>query len=163
MKYSNAILFTATIFYCCSSYSQTKAIEKSKEIQAAIKPGTVAVSATGYTMQAKIDGKEWSATSMVPPEAAGRIVGYYKDQYIGLPYSKSSLKKGKIIILGEDEAADLFIKNGCLWKGMKGQMEIIKADANTAEGKFFFTTICSSTNKSFAVTEGFFRISFSKN
>lgn len=43
------------------------------------------LSATANTMQAKIDGKEWVATSMVPPEAAGRIVGYYQDQYIGFP------------------------------------------------------------------------------
>lgn len=41
-------------------------------------------------------------------------------------------------------------------------MEIIKADANTAEG-FFFTSICSSTNKPVSVTDGFFRIQLLKN
>lgn len=163
MKYTTGILLIAAIVYSCSSRSQSAAPEKSKEIQAASKPGTVAVSTAGYTMQAKIDGKEWIATSMVPPEVAGRIIGYYKEEYIGLPYSKSNLVKGKIILLGEDEAADLFIKNGCLFKNVRGKIEITKADENSAEGKFYFTTVCSNTNKTFSVTDGFFRILLTKN
>jgi hypothetical protein len=162
MKYTIALLFTATVFYCCTGNSQTKAAEKVTEIQVAIKPGTVAVSGTAYVMTAKINGKEWAAASMIPPQAAGRIIGYYNDEYIGLPYSKSSLVKGKIIVLGEDEAADLFIKNGCLFKDVKGKIEIIKADENSAEGKFYFTTVCSSTNIKFSVTDGFFRIPIAK-
>lgn len=162
MRHPISILFIAAMLSSCGTNSQTKAVEKSKEIQAAIKLGTLAVSAGIYTMKANIDGKEWIAASMMPPETAGRIIGYYNDEYIGLPYSKANLVTGKIIVLGEDEAADLFIKNGCLWKDIKGKMEITKVDANTAEGKFFFTTICSSTNKPVSITEGFFRISLVK-
>lgn len=162
MKYTIAILFISGILFSCGSNSQTKAAEKLKEIQAAIKPGTISTSAIGYLMTAKIDGKAWSATSMVPPQEAGGIIGYYKEEYIGLPYSKSSLIKGKIIALGEDEAADLFIKNGCLFKDVNGKIEITNVDANWAEGKFYFTTVCSSTNQMFSVTDGFFRIPISK-
>ena len=72
MKYTIAILFTATIFCCCNSNGQANAKEKAAAIQAAINPGDVAVSANGYTMKAKINGKQWTATSMVPPQTAGR-------------------------------------------------------------------------------------------
>lgn len=34
-------------------------------------------------------------------------------------------------------------------------MEMTNVDANTAEGKFFFTPLCNSTNKSISVTNGF--------
>jgi hypothetical protein len=158
MKYTIAVLSISATFFSCAGNSQTKAVEKAKEIQAAINPGSIAVSATGYTMRAKIDGKEWVASSMVPPATAGRIIGYFGEEYIGLPYSESSIRSGKEIVLGEDEAADLFIKNGCLWKDIKGKMNTIKRANNIVEGTFFFTVVCSSTNKIFTVSDGFFRI-----
>ncbi len=163
MKQTISILLIVIILFSCSNTEQTKAVEKVKEIQSAIKPGTIATTADGYMMKAMIEGKEWVATSMMPPDAAGRIVGYYNEQYIGLPYSKSNLTTGRKIILGEDEAADISLNNGCLWKDTKGEIEITKLSDEWAEGTFFFTTVCSSTNKAIEVTDGFFRIQLSKN
>jgi hypothetical protein len=75
MKQVISILVIAGMLYACNSNSQTQAIKKAKEIQAVIKPGTVATSPQGYSMKAMIDGKEWIASSMMPPEAAGRVIG----------------------------------------------------------------------------------------
>jgi hypothetical protein len=163
MKKTISILLIATIFFSCGNSSQNKAIEQAKQIQSAIKPGTVATTTDGYTMTAKINGEDWVASSMMPPDAAGRIVGYYNDQYIGLPYNKTNMVAGKKITIDENEAVDLSLNSGCLWKDAKGEMEITKVDDNAAEGKFFFTAICSSTGKAVEITDGFFRIQVSKN
>jgi hypothetical protein len=158
MKQTILILLMAVILSSCGNSDQSKAVDQAKDIQSAIKPGTVATTADGYMMKAKIDGKEWVATSMMPPDAAGRIVGYYDNQYMGFPYSKSDMTAGKKIMFGEDNAVDLSLNNGCLWKDIKGEMEITKADDNSAEGKFSFTTTCSSSGKTVEVTDGLFRI-----
>jgi hypothetical protein len=163
MKIIISILFIAAMLSSCSSNSQTKAHEKAAAIKEAIKPGTIAATSNGFTMNAKINGSYWVASSMVPPDAAGRIVGYYKKQYIGLPYNKTSIATGKKIILNEDEAADIFLDDGCLYPLTKGEIEIIKVDGSWAEGKFFFTTSCSSINKVVKIKDGFFRIPFTKN
>lgn len=147
--------------FSCSNPDQSKTIDDAKNLVDNIKqnrPGTVATSANGFTMTASIDGKEWVAASMMPPDLAGRIIGYYNDHYIGLPFIKSSLKTGKKIILGPDEGADLFIGNGCLFKDTKGEIEIIKVVDKTVEGHFNFTTTCTSTNKKFVVSNGYFKI-----
>jgi hypothetical protein len=156
------LVIVSVVLHSCGNSQQTKAVELAKQIQLAIKPGAVAVTTSGYTMKANINGKNWVASSMMPPDAAGRIVGYYNNEYIGLPYTRSDLVVGRKIIIGGDNAADLLINNGCLWKEQKGEMEITKVDANAAEGKFFFTVICSSTGRAAEVTEGFFRILCSK-
>jgi hypothetical protein len=161
MKQSILILLLAVTLFSCGNSDQGTATEKAKEIQSAVKqnrPGSIATTADGYTMKAKIDGKEWVAASMMPPDAAGRIIGYYDKEYIGLPYNKTYWTVGKKITIGEDEAVDVFISNGCSWTDTKGEMEITKVDGNAAEGKFFFTAACNSTNKTVDVTDGFFRI-----
>jgi hypothetical protein len=163
MKIIISILFIAAVLSSCSSNSQTRVHKKAAEIKEAIKPGATATTASGFTMNAKINGSYWVASSMVPPDAAGRIVGYYKKQYIGLPYNKTSIATGKKIILNEDEAADIFLDDGCLYPLTKGEIEIIKVDGSWAEGKFFFTTSCSSINKVVKIKDGFFRIPFTKN
>jgi hypothetical protein len=163
MKIIISILFIAAMLSSCSSNSQTKAHKKAAEIKEAIKPGATATTASGFTMNAKINGSYWVASSMVPPDAAGRIVGYYKKQYIGLPNNKTGMVAGKKIILNEEDAADIFLDDGCLYPITKGEIEIIKADDKWAEGKFFFTTICSSINKVVKIMDGFFRILFTKN
>jgi hypothetical protein len=158
MKHSIAILLVLGLLASCNSNSQTKATEKLKEIQAAIKPGTIAASAAGYKMMAKVNGKQWTASSLMPPETAGRIVGYSGKEYIGLPYNKQYLTAGKKITLGEEEAADIFFKGVGLATTKSGQMEIIKVDGKMAEGKFYFTCVENATGKTIEVTEGFFRI-----
>jgi hypothetical protein len=162
MKQTISLVLLWAMFSSCGNSQSKAAAEQVKEIQAAIKPGTVATSAQGYMMTAKLNGKDWVATSMAQPETVGRIVGYSNNQYIGLPFSKSSLTIGRKIVLGEDEAVDLSLNNGCLWKNIKGAIEITKADAGWAEGKFFFTAACGSTNEAVSVTDGFFRIALKK-
>ena len=162
MKQTISILIITVLFSCCGNSNEEKAVEHAKDVQTAIRAGAVATTVGGYTMKAKLDGKDWIAASMMQPYVAGRIVGYYNNGYIGLPYDKRDMVAGKKIMLGDDNAVDLLINNGCLWKDMKGEMEITKVDDTSAEGKFFFTTICSSSGKAVEVTDGFFRILFSE-
>lgn len=163
IKKSISILLIASILYSCGSNSQTKAIEKVAQNKDTIKPGAIATTASGYTMNAIVNGSYWTASSMMPSEAAGRVVGYYENDYIGLPYSKIDMVAGKKIIADADNAVDLSLNDGCLYTNPKGQIEIIKVDGSWAEGKFFFSTTCSSTNKTVKVTDGFFRIPLAKN
>lgn len=69
---------------------------------------------------------------------------------------------GKKILINEDNAADLSLEEGCLYSNPNGEIEITKADESLAEGKFSFTTICTSTKEEVKVTDGFFRILLSK-
>jgi hypothetical protein len=109
-------------------------------------------------MTAKIGGKDWSASSIISPEAAGRIVGDEDGQSISLPYDRRNMVPGDKTTFSHDNAVDLITNDDVgLWGGYKGEMEITKVDENWAEGKFFFTG--SSDAKTIEVTEGFFRIS----
>jgi hypothetical protein len=152
-----------------SSYgnSQSSALEQAKQVQAAIKkmrPGTVPTKEDGWSMKAKLNGKAWIATSIMPPEGVGRIVGYYNDEYIGLPYDRRYIVVGKKIKFSEDDATDLATHDDVgLWGGRKGEMEITKVNEKWAEGKFFFTGSSSRSSKTVEVTEGFFRISLARN
>jgi hypothetical protein len=167
MKKTIAILIMAAILYSCGNSNQSKAVEDAKQVQAVIKetiPGTVETTTDGYTMKAKLNGKEWIATSMMPPETASRIVGYNNGESIGLPYNRRYLVAGKKITFGESNAVDLFTNGDIgMWGGRKGEMEITKVDENSAEGIFFFTASTSSTTKTVEVTDGFFRIPVAKN
>ena len=150
-----------TIFIVTSCNSQNSTISQAKETQSVItkiKPGTMPATEGGWMMTTKINGKDWKASSLMPPEAASRIIGYYQDEYIGLPYNKQYLVAGKKITLGEDEAVDISLTGVGLAITKKGEMEITKVDENWAEGKFHFTSAVSGTDKTVEVTDGFFRI-----
>jgi len=155
-KLSISLLLVAMLASCGN------ATETAKQTQSAIKasvPGAVPTTATGYMMNAKRDGKYWSATSMMPPDAAGRIIGYNNGEYIGLPYNSRGLVVGKKEVFGEDNAVDLATNDKeSIWGGRKGEMEITKLGDDWAEGKFFFTAIGSRSGKTMEITEGFFRI-----
>jgi hypothetical protein len=164
MKQTISILLMAIFLSSCGNSDQSKALETAKDVQSAIKPGTVATTTSGYMMRAKLNGKEWQATSLMPPEAAGRIIGYNNEEYIGLPYDRRYMVVGKKITFGEAEAVDLATNDDTgLWGGRKGEMEITKVDDSWAEGKFFFTATTSNSNKTVEVTDGFFRIPTGKN
>lgn len=128
-----------------------------------ISPGTIPAQEGSWTITARINGKRWAATSVMPPEVTGRIIGYYEKEYIGLPYSKTDMIAGKKITINEDNAVDLSMNDGCLYTNPQGTIEITKADEQGAEGKFFFSNTCISTKKETIVTDGFFRILFTKN
>jgi hypothetical protein len=167
MKHTLSILIMAALLSSCGNSEQTKAVGEAKQVQSAIKamrPGTIATKENGWSMKAKINGKQWTAASMMPPDAAGRIIGYYNDEYIGLPYDRRSLVVGKRITFGENNAVDLATNDDVgMWGGRKGEMEITKVDDNWAEGKFFFTGSTSTSPKTVDVSDGSFRISLEKN
>lgn len=161
MKY--AVLFTIMLFLLGSCNSQqTEAKKQAEAIRNAIvqtRPGTMATKEGSWSMTATINGKKWAASSVMPPEAAGRIIGYYQEEYIGLPYDKRYMVVGKKIKFGEDNAVDLSTSDDIgLWGGRKGEMEITKVNDNWAEGRFYFTGSTSRSDKTIEVTNGFFRI-----
>ena len=162
MKFSILSIIMLFLLSSCNS-QQTEAIKQAEVVKNAIlqnRPGTMATKEGSWTMTARIDGKKWTATAIMPPEAAGRIVGYYQEEYIGLPYDRRSMVVGKKIKFQEGNAVDLATNDEIgLWGGRKGEMEITKVDGDWAEGKFYFTGSTSRSTKTIAVTEGFFRIS----
>ena len=164
MKQFLLVLSVTGLLSSCGS-DQSKAVNDAKNIQAEIqktKPGSVAATEDGWTMTAKINGKVWTATSMIPPDRAGRIFGENNGESISLPYydrrsflaeKKTKLGKGVDMMLNDD------VK---LWGSKEGELEITKVDDKWAEGKFYFTASGFQTDKTMEVTDGFFRISMEK-
>jgi len=165
MKFS--ILSTLLLFLLSSCNSQqTEARKQAEVVKNAIiqaRPGTMATKEGSWTMTARIAGKKWTASAIMPPAAAGRIVGYYQEESIGLPYDIRYMVVGKIIKFHEGNAVDLMTNDDIgIWGGRKGEMEITKVEGDWAEGKFYFTGSTSRSTKTVEVTEGFFRISMKK-
>ncbi len=161
MKYLLNVFFIFFILASCNS-QQSDAVNQAKEVQSAIqenRPGTMPTADGSWTITAKLNGKSWKASSIMPPASAGRIVGYYDKEYIGLPYDKGDMVVGKKNKFGEDNAVDLATNDEIgIWGGRKGEMEITKVDDDWAEGTFHFTAYATSTDKTVEVTDGFFRI-----
>jgi hypothetical protein len=160
MKKSFVLFASAMFLVACGSGQHKEAVTLAKDIQSAIRPGTTATGGTTLSMTATIDGKSWTAGSMAPVASTGRIVGYKAKDYIGLPFSKSDLKVGRKIAINADNAADLNLNNGCLWKNIIGEMEYTKLSATAAEGRFFFSAECGG--KKVIITNGLFRFPLNK-
>lgn len=166
MKRTLLIMNITWILFSCGSSTQNKAIEDQKEankVTAASDPGRIPAKEGGWTMTAKIDGKEWAAASFMPLDFQDKIHGFYKEGSISLPYNKAYMKVGKKIQFGDSYVALLFSDDDDgIWDGKKGEMEITKVDNDWAEGKFFFTATTTSSTKTKEVTDGFFRIALGK-
>ena len=138
-----------------------------KQIQQTVNknsPGSVPTSAGGFYMKAKMDGKEWVASSMdIMDEDSYKIIGNYNGEYISLPYYRNSMEVGHKINF-DNSAVDLMLNDEVgLWGGHKGQMIITKMDETSAEGTFYFTASSDdAAKKTLEVTDGFFRILFPK-
>ena len=69
-----------------------------KQIQQATNensPGSVPTSTDGFYMKAKMDGKEWVASSMdIIDNDSYRIIGNLNGEWISLPYHRNSLEVG---------------------------------------------------------------------
>lgn len=158
--------FTTLLFAGCKSKAEKEAIQNAKDIQTAVKentPGSIPTTSGGYTMTAKIGGREWTADAMMPAEVADRIIGYNNGESISLPYDRRDMVVGNKTRFSENNAVDLFTNDDVkIWGGRKGEMEITKVDDKWAEGKFYFTGSTSSSDKKIEVTDGFFRISLAK-
>ena len=158
-----ALTFIAIIvLFSCNNKNKT--LEEATNVQSAIEEmsNIVETNDNGYLMKAKINGKNWQSTSMAPAQTSGRIVGYFNGQYIGLPYNDEYLVVGKKIKISDEEAADVFLKDGCSYPITNGEIKITKVGNDFAEGTFYFTTVCTTTKKTLNVTDGFFRIQISK-
>ena len=146
----------------CGSHSPGSPGTTAAKIEQAItasRPGTTATTGTGYTMTAVVNGRSWSATSMLPPSASDRIIGYFNDDYIGLPYAKKDMVAGKKQKLGPDNAIDVFVSTAPGgWLTTSGEITITKADAQWVEGEFACSMKSTEGHGSMEVTGGFFRI-----
>ena len=168
MKQTISILIMSALLYSCGSNSQDKALSDAKQVQSAIKqmqPGGIPTTEGGWTMKAKIDGKDWVATSIFPPDRAGLIAGDNNGESISLPYyDRRNFLANKIKKLGDGhDAVDMRLNDDIvLWSASKGEMELTKVDDNWAEGKFSFTAKGFQSDKTIEVTDGFFRISISE-
>lgn len=166
IKITSILILAVMLLTSCGNSDQNKAIEDAGKVQAALKemqPGGIATTAGGWTMAAKLNGKPWSANSIISPEAAGRIVGDNNGESISLPYDRRAMVVGNKTKFSHNNAVDLMTNDEvALWGGYAGEMEITKVDAEWAEGKFFVTGSTSSSGKTMEVTDGFFRISLIK-
>ena len=164
MKKIFFILIGAATLSSCGNSADNKAVSDAKELASAIKemqPGGIPTSAGGWTMTAKFDGKEWSANSLMPLEATGRIIGDNNGVSISLPYDRREMTLGYKNKISHNNAVDIFTKDDvAIWGGYAGEMEITKVDGDWVEGKFFVTGSAGAANdKKLEITDGFFRIS----
>lgn len=158
-------LFILMIFLiCCKGKSQSDAQNLATDIQSSVKentPGSIKTSEDGYYMKATINGKDWAANEMMPPESPARIVGYNNKESISLPYDRRDMVVGNKTNF-KNSAVDMMLNDDVgIWGGHIGEMEITKVDAISAEGKFYFTAQGLQTDKKMEVTNGVFRILFS--
>ena len=156
----------ALLLFAKCNGPKSKAEEMAKQIQQTANensPGSVPVSAGGFYMKAKKDGKDWVATSMDEMgEDSYRIIGNYNGEYISLPYHRNDIEVGNETNF-DHSAVDLKLNDEeGLWAGLKGQMIITKVDETSAEGTFYFTASDISNTKTIEFTDGSFRILFPK-
>ena len=167
MKQVLLMLLLAAMLSSCGNSTQNKSQADAKQLAAGIEkmdPDGIPTTEGGWTMTAKINGSNWKASSIMPLEATGRIIGDFNGAGLGFPYDRREMEVGNKEIFGEHNVVQIStIKDGEIeyWDGLKGEMEITKVDADWAEGKFFVTGNARFTDASSKVeiTDGFFRIS----
>ena len=167
MKQTSLILVMAMIISSCGNSAQNNAVNDAKKVAAGIKqmqPGGIPTTAGGWTMTAKFNGKDWSANSLMPLEATGRIIGDNDGVSISLPYDRREMTLGYKNKISEHNAVDIFTHDDvAIWGGYKGEMEITKVDGDWVEGKFFVTgSTHDAPDKKLEITDGFFRISLAE-
>ena len=170
MKPTISILILAAIMFSCGNSTQDNALNDAKQLQSEIQkmdPDGIPATEGGWTMTAKINGSNWTASSIMPLEATGRIIGDFNGAGLGFPYDRREMEVGNKEIFGEHNVVQIStIKDGEIeyWNGFKGEMEITKVQDNWVEGKFFVTGSASFTDSSrkVEITDGFFRISIAE-
>ena len=166
-RISFSIIAFSIILLSCNN-TQNDAAKQAQQIQKTVKensPGSIPTASDGITLTAKIDGKDWKASSMMPPDRAGVILGENNGESISLPYydRRNFLANDKKKLGENHELAEMRLNDDVsLWTATKGELEITKVDENWAEGKFSFTAKGFQTDKTIEVTDGFFRISLAQ-
>ena len=162
MKFTIPVFIILLFIFSCGNSEQNSTLSDAKKVQAQLtemRPGGIPTEEGGWTMTAIIDGKKWTASNIMSPQAAGRISGDNKGVSIGLPYDRRYMVVGEKIAFGENNAVDLFTNDEVgIWGGRKGEMEITKVDDSWAEGTFYFTAT-GDPDKTIEIKDGFFRIS----
>ena len=171
MKHFSLVIITTLlsfIFLSCGEPSPSHAKELSGQIKQAVRensPGTIATSEGGYFMKAKIDGRQWIASHMMPDEDINsnyiRIHGENGGDYMNFQLWKKGIKSGKKFPFDHDHASNLSLeKDAGFWEGTSGEIEITKLDGKWMEGKFAYKATSGISTNTIKVTEGFFRVPF---
>lgn len=171
MKQFAIVTLLSFIFFSCGGSAQDEAKDLAEQIKETTKknsPGTVATSESKYYMKAKINGKQWVASHMMPDEDANssyiRIHGENGGDYMNFQLWKRGVELGKKFPFDDDHAANLSLEEDSgFWGGTSGELEITKLDGKWMEGKFSFKATSSGSTKTIDVTEGFFRVPFPLN
>ena len=136
MKQTFLILIVVTVFSSCGNSTQNKAKDDAQQLAAGIQkidPDGIPTTAGGWTMTAKINGRDWTASSIMPLEATGRIIGDHNGAGFGFPYDRREMVVGRKEIFGQHNVVQIStIKYGAIeyWDGVKGEMEITKVEAD---------------------------------
>lgn len=161
------VTITSTLFFSCNS-DHSKAVDQANQIQNAVKensPGTVATTADGYTMRAKVNGKDWVAKDMLPNnnEDTRPIFGEADGQKISFTIWMQHPKVGRKETFAEGNVAELMgFEDVAICDAKKGEATVTKIDDHAIEGTFFMTGTSHESAKTIEVTDGFFRIPVKK-
>ena len=163
-------IFSICFFSCVSSgLDEAKQVaDLASETSGRHSPGSIPTSDSHYYMKAKIDGKQWIASHMLPDQDENSsyiiIHGENGEDYMDFQLWKRGIDPGKKILFDSDHVANLSLKNDpAFWSGKKGEIEITWLDGQWMEGKFSYKATSSSSAKMIDVTEGFFRVPFTEN
>lgn len=159
MKQLFSFAITIILFTSCEG-QQSKAMKDQQQAFKAldkVSPGQIPTTDAGWMMKATVNGKPWIATSMFPPKASGRIIGYLGKESISLPYWENGMEAGKTKKFSDHNAVDIFREDDVqLWGGREGEMTITKVGGGWAEGTFNVTA--HNDGKTLTITNGSFRI-----
>lgn len=137
-------------------------MKEEKQTLEALKGGEIRTSPEGFHMEAKLNGKEWVAKTMMSTEATGRVLGRRGKESISLPFRQDA-SPGKKVKFGAGMVVDLMDIDGVgLWSGESGEMTYTKVDDTAMEGTFSFTANAYDDSKKLVVTEGTFRVLLGK-
>lgn len=162
-----AIISTSCDSVQSDAQKQADLIEKTVKKNS---PGAVTTDESGSNMKAKVDGREWAATAMIPHngERSNTIMvrGERGEDMIQFQLYKPGLIAGKKKPFGDGNSAGIYIKsNPALLSGNAGEVEITKVDGEWIEGIFHFTATGvsydatgSASKKTIEVTDGRFRV-----
>ena len=164
-------MIVGQITSCNSAQSETQQqadlIEKTMKENS---PNAVTTTESGSYLKAKVDGKEWTAATMVPNHDASSstmmVRGERGKDVIHFQLWKPSLAIGKKKPFDESSPAGIYMEsNNAMISGNTGQVEITKMDNEWVEGIFYFTATGvvydaagNSSPKTVVVTEGRFRV-----
>jgi hypothetical protein len=112
----------------------------------------------GAYLKATIDGKKWEASKMThyrPGSDYKLVNGETKNFTITFQVHKPTT--GMKRAFNENNVADFLTDDG-FFGGKKGEVTVTKVDDKWIEGSFYFTATSSRSNKTYEVTNGFFRI-----